>query len=171
MEKPRVTVDVQYASMQESLPMYENIRTWIEATLTLTANTCHISRKSRHNNDYSDVELTVRIVDEDEGIGLNRRYRGRETATNVLSFPCNVSTILNLNLLGDIVICAPVVEREASMQYERPYNAHWAHMVIHGTLHLLGYDHQSAIEARYMESMETVVLTELGFPDPYQNPR
>nr|VFJ57020.1 MAG: probable rRNA maturation factor [Candidatus Kentron sp. FW] len=168
--KTKVTVDVQYASTQEFLPTHGDIHAWISATLAYATDTCGISRKNQQGNDHFDVELTVRIVDEEEGACLNRRYRGRETATNVLSFPYEVSSVLGLNLLGDIVICAPVVECEAGMRYEKPYHAYWAHMIVHGTLHLFGYDHQSAIEARHMESMETAVLTHMGFPDPYQEP-
>jgi len=161
-------VDVQYASTQEFLPTQENICTWVSAALVLAADIRPVSQKKQQRSD-SEIELTVRIVDEEEGIALNRKYRGRDIATNVLSFPCEVPDVLDLNLLGDIIICAPVVKREADMQHESPYNAHWAHMVIHGTLHLLGYDHQSAMEAEHMESMETTILTHLGFSDPYRN--
>lgn len=163
-------IDIQYASTQESLPIQKDIRKWVNVTLALTTDIRRISHENHLDNDGFNVELTVRIVDEEEGIALNGKYRGREMATNVLSFPCEASASLGLNLLGDIVICAPVVKREFDMQPGESCDAHWAHMVIHGTLHLLGYDHQSPMEARYMESMETAVLTQLGFPDPYRNP-
>nr|VFK09154.1 MAG: rRNA maturation RNase YbeY [Candidatus Kentron sp. LPFa] len=195
----KATVDVQYASTHNPLPRQEDIQAWVDATFAFIAELSDASNEDQRKNGYlgarkikvprkpaqalkpipfqsgrealacSEAELTIRIVDEDEGIALNKKYRGQEMATNVLSFPCEIPTVLDLNLLGDIVICAPVVKKEIILQRNRPYNAHWAHMVVHGALHLLGYDHQSAIEARYMESMETAVLTHLGFSDPYRN--
>lgn len=161
----RAVVDIQYASTQRFLPTQADICTWIDATLALTGDIFNASHKNQHEDDGFEVELTVRIVDEEEGVSLNREYRGQETATNVLSFPCELSTVLDLNLLGDIVICAPVVKREISMQHDMPFEAYWAHMVIHGVLHLLGYDHQSETEARYMESIEMIVLAQLGFTE------
>ena len=167
----KVVVDVQYASTQEFLPLQESICAWVSATFRLITNASSpVFSVNQQRSDDLGVELTVRIVDEEEGITLNRKYRGQEKATNVLSFPCDISTVLNFNLLGDIVICAPVVKREADTKYKKPYNAHWAHMVTHGTLHLLGYEHESTMEARHMESIETAVLAHLGFPDPYQDP-
>nr|VFK45630.1 MAG: probable rRNA maturation factor [Candidatus Kentron sp. TC]VFK49353.1 MAG: probable rRNA maturation factor [Candidatus Kentron sp. TC]VFK53329.1 MAG: probable rRNA maturation factor [Candidatus Kentron sp. TC] len=166
----KATVDVQYASTQTTLPIQKEICTWVDTTLALITDIGDAHHKSQRKNGSFEVELTVRIVDEDEGIALNKRYRGQEMATNVLSFPCKAGATFDLNLLGDIVICAPVVKREIIMQHKKPYNAHWAHMIIHGALHLLGYDHQSTMEARYMEFMETAVLAQLGFSDPYRNP-
>jgi probable rRNA maturation factor len=117
-------------------------------------------------------ELTVRIVDEAESAELNVRYRRKKGATNVLSFPAKAAdapppTAAGEVLpFGDVVICAPVVEREAREQGKAPA-AHWAHMVVHGTLHLQGYDHENARDARIMEARERALLAELGFPDPY----
>lgn len=112
------------------------------------------------------AELTVRVVDEPEGATLNARYRGRDGATNVLSFPFESPPGLDLPLLGDVVICAPVVAREAHAQ-GKPPEAHWAHMVVHGALHLSGHDHQRDDEAARMEALERDILAWLGFPDPY----
>jgi probable rRNA maturation factor len=113
-------------------------------------------------------ELTVRIVDANESAALNSRYRGKKGATNVLSFPSEPPAVEAGESLpfGDVVICAEVVEREAREQ-GKPLAAHWAHMVVHGTLHLQGYDHENAKDATVMEERERVLLAKLGFPDPY----
>ncbi len=114
----------------------------------------------------SEAELTVRIVDEEEGARLNKQWRGGNGATNVLSFPAADDFNMIPELLGDIVICAPVVEREAREQ-GKPPESHWAHMVIHGTLHLLGHDHQIDEEADVMEALEIDRLHLLGYGNPY----
>lgn len=110
-------------------------------------------------------ELTIRIVGAAESQRLNQRYRGKDKPTNVLSFSAPAAA--RREALGDLVICAPVVAREAQEQ-GKPVRAHWAHMVVHGCLHLLGYDHQNQGEARIMEALEARLLGKLGFPDPYQ---
>ncbi|MCP5150869.1 MAG: rRNA maturation RNase YbeY [Ectothiorhodospiraceae bacterium] len=112
------------------------------------------------------MEMTVRVVDEVEGAELNETYRRKSGPTNVLAFPFEAPPGASVRLLGDVVICAPVVAREAEEQGKEP-RAHWAHMVVHGTLHLLGYDHRRAAQAARMESREREILTTLGFPDPY----
>ncbi|RRQ23029.1 rRNA maturation RNase YbeY [Thiohalobacter thiocyanaticus] len=114
------------------------------------------------------AELTLRLVDEAESAGLNRTYRGKSGPTNVLSFPVDAGDLpgLELPLLGDLVICAPVVAREAAEQ-DKTAEAHWAHMVVHGMLHLQGYDHLEPAQAVEMESLETDILRRLGYPDPY----
>ncbi len=112
------------------------------------------------------AELTVRLVDEAEGRHLNARYRGRDYATNVLSFPFAPEPGVDVPLLGDLVICAPVVNREAGEQGRAPA-AHWAHMVVHGVLHLLGYDHEEAAQAEEMEALEARILRGLGYGNPY----
>lgn len=112
------------------------------------------------------AEVTIRLVDAGEGRQLNARYRGRDYATNVLSFPFAPEPGVDLPLLGDLVICAPVVNREAAEQGKAPA-AHWAHMVVHGVLHLLGYDHGDDREAATMEALEVDVLHGLGFRNPY----
>lgn len=144
-------VDLQVATEGEPLPAPEELNTWVRAAL--------VKRTAA-------VELTLRIVGEAEGAALNERYHGRPGPTNVLTFPFEPPLGLELPLLGDIVICAPVVRREAQAQ-GKALQAHWAHMVVHGTLHLLGYDHQTPLQAHQMESLEQRVLAALGFPNPY----
>ncbi len=115
-----------------------------------------------------DVELLIRLVDRRESRQLNARYRHVDKATNVLSFPADLPQELGLALLGDIIICAPIVIEEAWDQ-GKTVEAHWAHLTIHGTLHLIGYSHQTEEEASEMESLETGILQSFGFSDPYQN--
>lgn len=112
-------------------------------------------------------ELGVRIVDEDEGGRLNREYRGRNGATNVLSFPAEPLPQVSPQPIGDLVICAPVVEREAHEQ-GKSLRAHWAHLCVHGALHLLGHDHEADDDARVMEGLEVEILARLGYQDPYR---
>ncbi|MEK7322977.1 MAG: rRNA maturation RNase YbeY [Pseudomonadota bacterium] len=112
------------------------------------------------------AELSIRVVDEAEGGELNQTYRQRPGPTNVLSFPFDSPAQLEIPLLGDVVICAPVVAREAREQ-DKPVLAHWAHMTVHGTLHLLGYDHETPAEADEMERLEARILGGLGYSDPY----
>jgi probable rRNA maturation factor len=146
-----VELDLQQASSQPA-PSEARFRQW-----------CELALRQRSG----DSELTIRLVDEAEGQDLNRTYRQRDYPTNVLSFPADVpDDLLDIPLLGDLVICAAVVEREAREQGKAP-EAHWAHMVIHGCLHLLGYDHLEDEEAEEMESLERELLAELGYPDPY----
>jgi probable rRNA maturation factor len=114
-----------------------------------------------------DTEICIRLVDAGEMAELNMRYRGRSGPTNVLSFPADLPTELGLPLLGDIVICASVVRAEASAQGKSP-QAHWAHLAVHGTLHLLGYDHVVEADAAVMESLESAILADLDFPCPYR---
>ncbi|MES9936542.1 MAG: rRNA maturation RNase YbeY [Sedimenticola sp.] len=113
------------------------------------------------------AELTIRIVDETESHELNLQYRGKDCPTNVLSFPFEAPEVVESDLLGDLVICAPVVAREAEEQ-GKTLEAHWAHMVVHGTLHLLGFDHQNEQEAEEMEGLEREIIEAMGYPDPYQ---
>lgn len=112
------------------------------------------------------MEVTVRLVDEEESNALNLTYRGKDRATNVISFPFDPPPHVKLPLLGDLVICRQVVEREAQHQ-EKALEAHWAHMLIHGSLHLLGYDHTLDQAAMEMESLEIEIMKKLGYPDPY----
>ena len=146
-----VEIDLQRAS-QGAGPSDADFRQWCELAL-------------RHRR--ADSELTIRLVDEVEGRELNSTYRHKDYATNVLSFPADVpDDMLDIPLLGDLVICVPVVEREASEQ-GKTLESHWAHLVIHGCLHLLGYDHIDDDEAEEMEALERTLLAELGHPDPY----
>ena len=124
---------------------------------------CELALRQRS----ADSEMTIRLVDEAEGRELNHTYRHKDYATNVLSFPADVpDDLLDIPLLGDLVICVAVVEREAAEQ-GKSLEAHWAHLVIHGCLHLLGYDHIEDDEAEEMEALERELLAELGHPDPY----
>jgi probable rRNA maturation factor len=144
-------VNLQVVTEGERLPAPKELRTWIRAVLA---------------ERMDEVEVTIRIVGEAEGAALNRRFRGRHGPTNVLAFPFDPPIGLKVPLLGDLVICAPVVQREAEDQ-RKALRAHWAHMVVHGALHLLGYGHQTPPQARQMESLEQTVLATLGFPNPY----
>lgn len=112
------------------------------------------------------AEITIRVVDSEESQQLNNEYRGKNNATNVLSFPFEAPTGVELDLLGDLVICRQVVEAEAAEQ-NKPLLAHWAHMVVHGSLHLLGYDHIDDDDAEEMESLEISIMNALGFENPY----
>ncbi|CAD5107614.1 rRNA maturation RNase YbeY [Zestomonas carbonaria] len=126
---------------------------------------CELALRQREG----DSELTIRLADEPEARELNRTYRDKDYATNVLSFPADIpDEMLDIPLLGDLVICPAVVEREAAEQGKAP-EAHWAHLVIHGCLHLLGYDHLEDEEAEEMEALERELLAELGHPDPYRD--
>lgn len=145
-----VRLDFENASAQQA-PSKAACKQWVSAAL-----------KTR----CEKAELSLRIVDSDEMRELNKRYRGADYATNVLSFPADLPPELQLPHLGDIVICAAVVEREAEEQH-KANTAHWAHMVVHGTLHLLGYDHIDNAEAEIMEALEIAILSELNFANPY----
>lgn len=147
-----IFVDLQIATENiEGLPTEEQIVQWATAAV---------------QPEGDEVEMTVRIVDEAESHELNLTYRGKDRPTNVLSFPFECPDEVELPLLGDLVICRQVVEREAAEQ-EKPLMAHWVHMVVHGSLHLLGYDHIEDDEAEEMESLETQIMQGLGFDDPY----
>lgn len=119
---------------------------------------------------HGPAELTVRIVDAAEGQALNRQWRGRDYATNVLSFPAELPDgLLSLPLIGDLVLCRPVVEAEARAQ-GKALGDHYAHLVVHGVLHLLGHDHEAPAEAEAMEALERLILAQLGVADPYCEP-
>ena len=113
-----------------------------------------------------DTEIVVRIVDEQESAELNEQYRHKQGPTNILSFPVEVPEGIELNLLGDLVICAPVVEKEA-LEQNKILAHHWAHIIVHGVLHLLGYDHIDDDEAEQMESKEIAILNKLNINNPY----
>ena len=146
-----IILDIQSASSSEDAPDEQSIKRWVSAAI---------------GSKTGDTELSVRIVDEPEGKRLNETYRGASGPTNVLSFPFDNETPEPLPLIGDIVVCAPVVKMEAQQQ-NKDLTAHWAHMIIHGVLHLLGYDHQNDSEAATMETLETEIMQKLGFPPPY----
>jgi probable rRNA maturation factor len=151
-------IDLQEASEHPNLPTLSQLSKWVDAALRLSR-----SEQDSHEQEY---ELTIRIVDEEESQELNSQYRGKDKPTNVLSFPFEAPAEIELNLLGDLVICAPVVAKEA-VEQSKPEIAHWAHMVIHGTLHLQGYDHIEDDEAEVMENLEIKILSQLGYPNPY----
>ncbi len=146
-------IEVQVAEAPDvdrsDVPSAELIRTWAEAAL----------RVAKHPGG-----VCIRVVGREEGRHLNAHFRKRDGATNVLAFPANGTLDTELHLLGDIAICAPVVCEEVPEASRRM--RHWAHMVVHGVLHLLGHDHQTNLDARRMESCEASILADLGFPSP-----
>jgi len=147
----RLFLTVQRVSRARGLPGAASIADWARAALA--------------GSGAGTAEITVRLVGEAESADLNKRYRGKRGATNVLSFTYDVAPG-KAGLAGDLVICVPVVLREAAQQDKRP-RAHWAHMLVHGILHLRGYDHLQESDAVIMEAQEVRVLKRLGFPDPY----
>ena len=147
-----LTIDLDNAS-QNTIPSVEDIEQWVGSAV---------------GTSKENVELSIRVTDREEISELNKTYRNKDGATNVLSFPAELPAELELPLLGDLVICAPVVEDEAKQQ-GKTLQAHWAHMIIHGTLHLLGYDHIDDSDAEIMENLEIKLLTSLEFPNPYIN--
>jgi probable rRNA maturation factor len=155
----RLDVAVSYAAPRAGLPAAVSFRRWVAAAL---------------DGRIREADLAVRIVGAREGRALNRHYRGKDYATNVLSFPADVADGVKLPkgvklpLLGDLVLCAPVIAREAKEQ-KKPLAAHYAHLTVHGALHLLGWDHQDAREAECMEQLEREILAGLGIGDPYRD--
>lgn len=142
---PELRLSVQYPGGKKGAPTRPQVRRWVRAACAVPA------------------EVTVRFVDADEGRSLNRDYRGRDYATNVLSFPYTSGATLS----GDLVLCLPVLEREAREQGKSP-EAHCAHLIVHGMLHLQGYDHETgSADAESMEALEREILADLGYPDPY----
>ena len=150
-------VDVQIASEARGIPAAEDIRRWVEHAASAEARD-------------RDLEISVRVVDEPEMQALNRDYRDQDKPTNVLSFPAGEVEGLPSEvscMLGDIVVCATVVEREAAAQ-GKVTSDHWSHMLVHGVLHLLGHDHMTESEAEAMEGLERSILAGLGIADPYE---
>ena len=154
-----LTIDIENVSGCDDVPDEPRMRQWVEAALN----------QLPASQQRDEVELSVRIVDEFESQNLNHRYREKNKPANVLSFPSELPPELELPLLGDLVICARVVEREALEQNKKP-QAHWAHMLVHGALHLLDYDHIDDDDAEEMEALEAKIITGLGFPHPYDKP-
>jgi probable rRNA maturation factor len=141
---PKLAATIQYASVADSIPSASQFRKWAKAALRV------------------DTEVTIRIVDVEEGQMLNNTYRGKDYATNVLTFPLTEEPYL----MGDIIICAPVVAAEAEAQ-QKSLEAHYAHLTVHGILHLHGYDHEIDAQAELMEGLETAIVTKLGYASPY----
>ncbi|MEP5763186.1 MAG: rRNA maturation RNase YbeY [Halieaceae bacterium] len=154
-------VDIQTACA-EPVPDEDDIRRWIAAALASAA------LPSAAGSNTAEVELSLRLVSETEMTTLNQQYRGKSGPTNVLSFPADLPAGVDHPLLGDIVICPAVVIREAAQQ-GKTESQHWAHMLVHGSLHLLGYDHIDCNEAEVMEALETDILQSLGCPSPYES--
>ncbi len=144
-------LDIQAVFTSENQPPPEQLQCWVDAALA----------------DFSkDTEIVIRIVDEQESAELNERYRHKVGPTNILSFPADLPEGFDLDLLGDLVICAPVIEKEAHQQHKRVLD-HWAHIIVHGVLHLLGYDHIEDDEAGIMEDKEIAILNQLQIDNPY----
>jgi probable rRNA maturation factor len=169
---PQIDVAVQYAAGRSGVPHASSLAKWAHAAYDA-------GRASSKRS--ATAELTIRIVGAAESRQLNRTWRGKDKPTNVLSFPvdpragvrkeAHIARAYGLgpsaSVFGDLAICAPVVAREAREQGKEA-RAHWAHMVIHGVLHLLGYDHENDRDARRMESLEKRVLAQMGYPNPYE---
>lgn len=147
-----ISVDIQRAVEDDSIPNDDLLVGWAENALA---------------EQSTPVEMVIRIVDTAESQQLNHDYRGKDAPTNVLSFPFEAPPELELPDIGDLVICAEIVKKEAQQQ-KKTLEAHWAHMITHGVLHLLGYDHIDDNEAEEMESLERGILAKVGFSDPYQ---
>jgi len=151
MKKSSIKIDLQNDSHIADIPSIEQLGNWVSHSLQST---------------FSQLEQTIRVVEQSESRSLNKTWRGKDKATNVLSFPAEDSEYLDYDHLGDLVICASVVEAEASQQNKTPVS-HWAHMVIHGMLHLQGFDHITEAQAEQMEAMEIEILMTLGHTNPY----
>lgn len=153
MTSKRLNLSVQYAQQAEGLPLRPQLRRWARAALDV--------------DGARGGQITVRFVDTDEGRALNRDYRHKDYATNILSFPYASAPVV----CGDLVVCAPVVAREAAEQ-DKPLLAHYAHLIVHGMLHLQGYGHEAGKkQARLMEGQERAILAALGYADPYLETR
>ena len=156
-----IQIDVQVAANVSNVPADLVIQNWLEQVIAQVGN-----------DTARSIEISVKIVDETEGRALNRQFRQKDSATNVLSFPLLDADLPELPAelplaMGDIVICAPVVAREASEQGKNSLD-HWAHMLVHGALHLFGYDHETEVEAQEMEMLEARILAVGGVGNPYE---
>lgn len=154
-EQDQVSEFLQIVTKSKAIPHENDFIKWFN----ILSQTQEIKQKN----------ITIRLVDKHESQALNKQFRGKDSPTNVLSFPSDLPTDIDVEYLGDIVICAPVVENEAREQHKSP-NAHWAHMLVHGVLHLKGYDHIQTTDALEMESLERTILASMGFSDPYAEP-
>ena len=143
-------IEIQTIFKSSGQPEQEQIQLWVDAAL---------------DGFNQDTEIVVRIVDEQESAELNEQYRHKQGPTNILSFPVEVPEGIELNLLGDLVVCAPVLEKEALEQH-KALTDHWAHIIVHGVLHLLGYDHLDEDKAELMENKEITILNKLNIKNP-----
>lgn len=159
-------VDIQNASdaVEGNIPSDALITRWVDEALKAGLN----AKPTACQFSAEEVEISLRIVDKEESRCLNGEYRGKDKPTNVLSFPCELPDGVDIPLLGDLVICAGIVAEEALAQ-KKTGEAHWAHMLVHGALHLLGFDHIDNAEADEMEALETQIITGLGYPKPYES--
>lgn len=153
MSSSKIKIDLQIESDHTGLPGPGLFEKWVRVSML---------------SDFSQLEQTIRIVDESESRQLNQTYRHKNNPTNVLSFPAECSDYLDYKYLGDLVICSPVVKKEAIEQNKSLFD-HWAHMVVHGMLHLQGYDHLTESDAEKMEAVEIDILAKLGHTNPYRN--
>jgi probable rRNA maturation factor len=145
------TVDFQIISQMQKIPSESQFKTWVDAVLS---------------DESEGSEVVIRVIDEDEMITFNEQYRNKQGATNILSFPFEVPEGIDSILLGDLLLCAPVIEQEA-LQQNKMINHHWAHMIVHGILHLLGYDHIDSVGAEEMEAKEIEILKTITIKNPY----
>lgn len=152
-------LDYQIAIEDTFYPPEQDVQLWIDLVL---------SNQSNQDRNLLDSEITIRVVSEQESQTLNHQYRNKDKPTNVLSFPFESPAQIQIDLLGDLVICADIVEKEAKLQ-NKLISHHWAHMIIHGTLHLLGFDHVEEQQAQQMEALEIALLAKLAIDDPYQD--
>ncbi len=146
-------LDFQVISKSNKLPSQDQFQYWVDAVL---------------KDDSQDSELVIRLIDEDEMTQFNQQYRNKKGSTNILSFPFDAPEGIESHLLGDLLICAPVVEREIQQQ-NKILEHHWAHMIVHGVLHLLGYDHSDDKEAEEMEALEIKILKIIKIDNPYED--
>ena len=147
-----ITVDLQNDDALADIPSSGQFSTWIQSAL---------------RGPFDNLEQTIRVVDETESQALNLQYRGKDAPTNILSFPAEIPHI-DYQCLGDLVVCAPIVAHEAQEQ-GKVLDAHWAHLIVHGMLHLQNFDHQTDDEADKMEALEVEILSTLGYINPYNN--
>ncbi len=145
-------LDFQVVSQSKSIPSIDQFQSWIDVVL---------------NDESRDSEIVVRIIDEAEMTQFNEQYRDKQGPTNILSFPFDVPEGIESDLLGDLLICAPIIEKE-SLQQNKIVDHHWAHMIVHGVLHLLGYDHIDKCDAEEMEALEIKILRKIKIKNPYE---
>jgi probable rRNA maturation factor len=144
-------INLQIATQEKNIPSESLFKSWVKAALP--------GKKQK-------MEITIRLVDIPEITELNKKYRHKKALTNVLAFPFQAPPGIKISILGDLVICAPIANKEA-IEQKKSTKAHWAHLTIHGVLHLLGYEHSTQKDAKKMEALEIKILKKLGFPNPY----
>lgn len=145
-------LDIQIATQSSDYPTEQQFQRWVDTVLS---------------DQAQDSEIVIRLVDDEESAALNQQYRHKSGPTNILSFPFEAPEGIEMDLLGDLVICVPLIDKEAEQQRKLPEH-HWAHITIHGVLHLLGYDHIEESEAEEMEALEIKLLNMLNITNPYQ---